>query len=45
MAFQCEKNTFQFITAKDLISGWVKVYESMQENYDWESLSLKKRKE
>ena len=45
MAFQCEKNTFQFITAEDVNHSWVKVYESMQENYDWESLSLEKKQE
>lgn len=44
MAFQCENNTFQFITTEDISSSWVKVYESMQENYDWESLSERKER-
>ncbi len=45
MAFQCDQNTFQFITAEDVSSSWVRVYESMQENYDWEKLTLERKQE
>ena len=44
MAFQYENNTFSFITKEDSETSWVEVYKKMQENYEWESLTLKTAK-
>ena len=45
VAFQLKRNEFHLLIAEDALTSWVKVYAGLQENYQWGSLTLQKKKE